>query len=189
LRKIVLQHFSDKPLFLNQLYNVEHQEPDQEDVRPPTGLWASVKGRDDWLHWCKERRYERDRPKYTICNTLEVDYSRILIINTEEKFRDFCGKYHGIIIKGEYLWYGLHQRISWEKVSQDFDGIITAPYFPYFSSYVPWYAWWDQCACGCIWNAKDAIKKITREEKPGLFLDKPIKDWVKNTHDDLSRVS
>jgi hypothetical protein len=147
---MILQHFSDKPLTLDQLYNVDTKLQSIGLYKKPTGLWISVKGIDDWLHWCDENDFNVE----SVCHNLEIDWEHILVIDDDEKFNNFDNGYHIDL-------FNLHN-IHWPKVAKDYSGIIIAPYFNHFrlDMVKSWYYTWD-CASGCIWNAKDVVKKIT----------------------------
>lgn len=125
----------------------------------PNGLWVSVEGPDDWLHWCEDNEF---RINYYI-NTTEIilkEDHNILILIGEGDILNFTQQYgckpywakYGTAV--EYKGYA----IKWAEVASKYNGIIIAPYVWSCRLDVRWYYGWD-CASGCIWN-KDAIKEL-----------------------------
>jgi hypothetical protein len=151
---MILQHFSDRPVPLKQMYNVSvgFQPVNSEDGKPK-GLWVSVKGPYDWHHWCKSSDFRIDR--LAVCHRVEIDFTNILIIDTEEKLKGFDHRYH---VWSNWCGNG----INWSRVASDYSGIIIAPYFCNLRLVIDWYYGWD-CASGCIWFAKDVVKWIGAE--------------------------
>lgn len=82
---------------------------------------------------------------------VEVDLSRILLIDNAAKMREFHRKYSSSSIGG------LPAYISWFRLAKDYDGIEISPYFWEFRMGLDWYYTWD-VASGCIWG-KEAFKR------------------------------
>jgi hypothetical protein len=119
----------------------------------PEGFWVSVNGDNDWPTWCISNEYNIGN--LAVCHNIEIDLSRILIIDTENKLEAFYNAYRS----GGYgsFW------IVWPRVAREYDGIIITPYFYKYRLLYEWYYTWD-CASGCLWNAKDVVKSITISE-------------------------
>jgi hypothetical protein len=159
---MILQHFSDKIVPLEQLYNVS---ADFQNIGfstcKPTGLWVSVKGKDDWPHFC---RSAFGTAKLAYCHRVEIDASNVLIIDTEDKLKDFHLEYQ--------VWSNMWgTRIHWPRIAKDYAGIIIAPYF-WDSVHLFEGAWGWDCASGCIWFAKDVVKSIRVEVRHKRLLEK-----------------
>jgi hypothetical protein len=151
---MILQHFSDKPVALKQMFNVPVALQYAVPFGKPRGFWVSVKGEDDWPNWCQSEDFNSHR--LAVCHRVEIDYSKILVIDNPEKFlkfeHDFCAAIQGFTC------------IRWGKVAAEYSGIIIVPYFYNYRFNSSWYYGWD-CASGCIWVAKDVVKNITVEKK------------------------
>lgn len=147
-----LEHFSGKPLIVNPKWPYL-----QAATHKPHGLWVSVKGEDDWPHWCADEDYRPDKSQYV--TQIEVDLSRILVLDTVDKIDSFTRSYlpDNKVSQYSYIF------INWHKVSEEYDGIIIAPY-QWDARYGVnvWYYGWD-AASGCIWNL-DAITRISESE-------------------------
>lgn len=123
----------------------------QDEGRPwykPNGLWYSMGS--EWDDWCEGNMpHQRERP---YLYGVEVDLSRILLIDNAAKMREFHRKY-SVFPRG--VFDSIH--ISWEKVAEDYDGIEISPYFWEFRMEFDWYYTWD-VASGCIWG-KEAFQR------------------------------
>lgn len=124
----------------------------------PKGFWYSCE--HEWLNWVRIEMPDREEEHYY---DVQLDYSKILIIDTFDKFKEFDTKY-GVTQSSSYG----DRYINWKKVSQDYSGIEICPYQyraknSMYLEYT-WYITWD-IASGCIWN-KDAIKAIKPADKP-----------------------
>ena len=148
---MILHHFSDKCVPLNQMYNIPNDLQCVEPFEKPYGFWVSVKGEDDWPHWCRDNEFLI--PHLTVCHGIDIDYAKVLIIDTPEKLLKFENNFYAVV-------HGF-VCINWRKVAGEYSGIIISPYF-YEFRFNSWYCGWD-CASGCIWSAKDVVRKITVE--------------------------
>lgn len=111
----------------------------------PVGLWYGID--KSWEKWCAENGLDWLSVMYQY--EIHIDFTNVLVINTEKAFEDFHNKYSTMDKDGYY------HTIKWEEVAKDYDGIEIAPYFYQFrmvDKYF-WYYSWD-CASGCIWNTK-----------------------------------
>jgi hypothetical protein len=154
-----LIHYSTEPV----TFDPDYQHPDialhhNNQIGKPVGLWVSVPGDNDWASWCESIGWV-DRIQYAYDVTLHDD-ARILEIPTGDELDMFHDRYAQ---PGHPLDTGLGNRlvpIEWERVANDYDGIIIAPYQRSHRHFGPlWYFTWD-CASGCIWNY-DVIDSVT----------------------------
>jgi len=111
--------------------------------RKPKGLWYSLGC--EWINWLEHEMPEWAKPQV---NLLNVDYNKILLIDTDDKFKDF---------ETEYLQ--TETDIDWKRVSEEYSGIEISPYFYEYRFPSQWYYGWD-VASGCLWNA-DALRGPT----------------------------
>lgn len=148
-----LSHFSSKPIDV-----VVSKEQEERQYFKPDGLWVSVDGPDDWPSWCKAEEFGNIESKIRYRVNLN-DNCNVLILSTAEQIKDFNKKY-SFTPQPFRGFTGKIRYINWEKVTNDYQGIIIAPYCwslrmdPDFH----WYYGWD-CASGCIWGA-GAVKSI-----------------------------
>jgi hypothetical protein len=115
----------------------------------PIGFLVSVQDKDDWFNWCMEEEFCTYR--LAIRHEVEIDFSSILVIDTPEKLEAFQDKYSA----HNYFNTFIH----WPRVASKYSEIIIAPYFQKYAREYIWYFGWD-CASGCLWAAKDVVKKI-----------------------------
>ncbi len=119
----------------------------------PRGFWVSVLGEDDWPSWCRSEdfRTEKLAVEHEVRLTAEAN---VLLIENLLQFRDFDRRYAVPLVPGlASRW------VDWLSVSEDYAGVIIAPYF--WSQRLgdaPWYYSWD-CASGCIWDLS-AIESV-----------------------------
>lgn len=116
----------------------------------PIGLWYDID--NSWTEWCK-----RNMPDWTYKNhfELEIDESKILIIDTKEKLLYFDKQYSINISKRGSICV-----IDWESVSKKYSGIEISPYRYDCRFSLFWYYGFD-IASGCIWNF-DCINSINK---------------------------
>lgn len=119
----------------------------------PYGLWLSVD--DSWEKWCISESFRIDSLKYKHDVKLSKN-ANILKISSTEEVDDFNYEYS--FNSGEYLSLN-RMLINWDRVYEDYDGIIISPYNYGMIRYIyMWYYAWD-CESGCIWNI-DIIESI-----------------------------
>ena len=124
----------------NKKYN---QVNDNMSLKPK-GMWYALGGTwNEFLkHW--DHTYAYQNVFYS-----DIDYSNILRINTEEKFKKFDEMYN---LKGGF--------IDWIRVSQDYKGIEIIPMRSESRLKYFWYYGWD-IPSGCIWDTS-AIKNSVK---------------------------
>jgi hypothetical protein len=126
--------------------------PDISVVRSkPRGTWYS-RG-EDWVDWMSTEQPDW-MERYKHAYWLDLDYTKILRINNDQKFLAFERKYGGVDGNG----------IDWQRVSSLYSGIEIIPYFWKFRMQHMWYYPWD-IASGCVWDSS-AIKGYTEIDIP-----------------------
>ena len=110
----------------------------------PNGLWYSFN--NEWENFCKIQQLE-----WVGKNNfhLEIDYSKILLIENKTDLIEFILKYSKKL-------YAMDM-IDWNKVSNDYSGIELKNYFTYRRMCM-WLYSWDMDS-GCIWDLS-IIKNI-----------------------------
>lgn len=143
-----LSHFS--PEIISTITPIEVV---QEINHKPHGFWLSVDGEQDWRDWCEAEEFRLERLRFR--HKIELaSRAKILHISNPLELINFTNEY-----RGSHNSY-TYRIIDWNKVANQFDGIIIAPYqwemrldFDY-----GWYYTWD-CASGCVWK-NEAIQSI-----------------------------
>lgn len=140
----------------------EHRPPVRQLTdypHKPEGIWYALGG--DWANFLNSEMPYR-WGAYNHAYMLDIDYSSILRINTEEKLKK---------LEYEYWEYDDGGAISWMKVHDDggYKGVEIIPLQENMrqDSKNGWYYHWD-VASGCIWDTsaiKNAIE-ITPEFDP-----------------------
>lgn len=128
----------------------------------PHGFWVSVE--DDWERWCREEHYHLERLRYRTQIILAED-AEILYITTAEELDEFTDKYR----KEKHIVST--DEIDWNRVREEYQGIVIAPYIWSRRLSLMWYYTWD-CASGCIWDV--SIIKIGEVEYDGGRQDPPV---------------
>jgi hypothetical protein len=124
--------------------------PSQVNDYKPKGLWYDINL--SWLDWC-----DGNMPDWTYKNhfELDIDKSKILLIDTEKKLLEFDNAYSIQLTQRSSI-----KIMDWESVSKKYSGIEISPY-QYGCRYdMLWYYGWD-VASGCIWNF-DCVKSINK---------------------------
>ena len=137
-----LSHYSSHPILLPESREQTGRRSDK-----PDGLWVSVDGDDDWPAWCLSENYEDTNAQYHFAVTL-ADDARILKLGSVGDLHAFTAQY----ADPDKQIYGVDWAIDWRRVSNEYQGIIIAPYQWPARLTVSWYYGWD-CASGCIWDA------------------------------------
>ena len=140
----------------------------QQEYFKPRGIWYQVN--DSWLDWVKTEMPHWLPERYKLKYELNIDFSNVLVLDTEAKMIAFSKEYIYIDPKDETGYLSRYNKqINWPLVAQRYDGIEIAPYFWQFRMHddFGWYYAWD-VASGCIWNTK-AIKSYNI--KPFNWLD------------------
>ena len=140
----VLHHFSKNPFILNPNFEYNAEPVSMR----PRGLWLSDESNGSgWSDYCKstEVRIEDLQHKKEI----HVDDEKCICLNSYEDIYRFNEEYK-IFFEGFPL--GLQpEMIDWEKVKQEYSGIIITPYCYKSRHEFLWYYAWD-CESGCIWD-------------------------------------
>lgn len=137
-----LEHFSNAPV-LSVHTVAQVQEPD----RKPRGFWVSVRGTDDWYEWCTAENFGIGAIRHTVTLT---PCARILHLNRPVDLDCFHSEYSQEFSSGPR-----NQLINWQRVSEEYQGILISPYQwsrRFDTAVSHWYYGWD-CASGCIWDA------------------------------------
>jgi hypothetical protein len=148
-----LLHYSDKPL------PAVLDDREQVIEIKPHGLWVSVEGEDDWLHWCQSEEFAISR--LAVANEIRLaGGAKIIRLSSAAAIDAFTREWARPMPGLEKLAIGLF--IDWPGVARQHDGIIIAPYVwsRRLSFHCRWYYGWD-CASGCIWRVS-AIAEIVR---------------------------
>jgi hypothetical protein len=134
------------------------QKSDQNYPPKPRGLWYATGS--EWLKYVKYE-YQDKMSEYNKIIKLNLDLSRMLIIDTPEKFLAFEQKYVPTINTEELL-----DRVLWDEVAKQYAGVEISPYFSKFRFH-RWYYSWD-VASGCIWDFSiiKSFEKIFPQETP-----------------------
>lgn len=122
----------------------------------PVGLWLSIeKNNNGWRNFCIREKFRCE----TLTNCYEIgiyENTNFLTIASREDLINFSKKYS---IKKELI-----DTIDFEKLYEDYDGIIFFPYkrdYAYSENFNEhfWYTTVD-CDSSCVWNLSK-IQKIT----------------------------
>lgn len=157
-------HYSSEPeeLDVSKIY-------DQILFYKPNGLWFSVEDEEDdqtWKTWCEAEEF---CPENLVC-CHEITFktsAKILYLKSFDEILDFTKKYNAThLFPFSKVMDESSFTIDWEVISQEYDGIIIAPYCwnARLDHNTSWYYTWD-CASGCIWNLNqiESMKLITQE--------------------------
>jgi hypothetical protein len=152
---MIFEHYTQELLEFDRFKTYS----DNMNPYKPNGFWISVKGEDDWPSWATAEHYALDRLKF-VSEVKLADNANVLFLETVPAIREFHNKYQ---LKQESL-YGrsyASEYIDWNRVADDFDGIVIAPYqwSIRLDDVMSWYYTWD-VASGCIWNLS-AIESVT----------------------------
>lgn len=137
------------------------QVPRDSSYNPkPKGIWYSLA--NEWAEYIKY-----DAPDwasdYTNVFLLDIDFSKILKIDTSEKLLSFNRKYANNMF------------VDWAALQEEgYCGVEIIPYQGSHRHSIPWYYGWD-IASGCIWNSS-CIKKVNKvyPRTKGNNTNKPI---------------
>lgn len=145
--RVKLIHYTDAPFAIdpNRRYvQTVHSKPD--------GLWVSVG--PDWQRWCDAESFRQDALTRRYVVQLPDDY-RALVINSADGMDAFTlahGRAYPFLATA-FRDHPPSDVIDWPTVSEQYDGVIIAPYQYRRRLELMWYYGWD-CASGCLWNLK-----------------------------------
>lgn len=114
----------------------------------PKGLWVSAgDGEDGWRAWCEAEEFHLERLRYKTRIRL-TETAKIIRLEDTSDIDQFTLRYRWE--QGDIIGNNV---INWGRVSDDYDGIIIAPYcWPRrLHRGTEWYYTWD-CASGCLWD-------------------------------------
>jgi hypothetical protein len=111
----------------------------------PRGLWYAID--NEWIEWCEGNT---DGWIKNGIIELEIDISKMLIVETAEQLREFFDKFNYEVCKG--IRY-----IDWGKIAQNYSGLEIRNYhnlkcgnaIPMMDS--TWFWAWD-VSSGCVWD-------------------------------------
>lgn len=137
----------------------------QEETRPykPDGLWVSYY--DDWASWVtSETSWKLGKYVYEV--VLNPD-AKLLYMSTLAELEAFDKKYGFPLLPQFPL--GRIRSIEWSRVTQEYDGIIIAPYVYPARHTFHWYYGWD-VGSGCLWhrNAVTELIQTTHAAVPSV---------------------
>lgn len=128
----------------------EAQEPGVS--MKPKGFWVSVG--NEWEQWCRESEFGADRLGYVARVTLVPD-ANVLRLSGQIDLDNFTDEYGDPHSERRFT---IHC-IRWDRVAEEYDGIIISPYVWERRLELMWYYGWD-CASGCIWNARAILSVV-----------------------------
>lgn len=130
----------------------------------PFGLWLSVDGEDDWAAWCRSEDFNLAGLGRRYRIYLKPD-ANILQLQSSADIFSFTEKYDKPVDYGRHLGSRVGNYIDWERLAQEYQGIVIAPYQWECRLHMQsnWYYSWD-CASGCVWDA-NAIDRFELSEE------------------------
>jgi hypothetical protein len=140
--------YSDAPIALDPDKTWE-QSTRLGTYTKPTGCWFTDETEYCWRWWCMGENFGLGR--LTHKHEVILDEERVMILRSSLELDAFQERFHVI-----ERWGGSSGRhyadrcIDWQRVAQEYAGLIITPYMHDDSS---WYYGWD-CASGVVWDAK-----------------------------------
>lgn len=133
----------------------------------PAGLWYDIN--NSWTDWCKENTKWKHENHFE----LEVDLSKILLLDSVEKTKAFHAEYSEFASYYTHLpkdykedeWDWITKHINWKRVSEKYSGIEINPYWRWEFD-ATWYSSID-VSSGCLWDLSciKSFKQINLTEK------------------------
>ena len=121
-------------------------------IHTPNGLWLSIAGKKDWLHYYYKNIYQLETLK-TEFQVFFKPTAKILLLQDNSVFDEF--------IK-EYGYYSQDNAevflIRWEKVIRSYQGIALPCVLPNLPKMANWNKIWLSTSA-CIWDLQ-AIEKV-----------------------------
>lgn len=136
-----------------------YSRPQSSDAgRKPDGFWVSVEGEMSWKEWCESEDWGLDR----------FDFDHEIVLSNDANILHLCDigqidRFHKEYSECDNARFD-SELIKWNRVAEDYQGIIIAPYQwdrRLDGKVSDWYYGWD-CASGCIWD-ETAIHDIQYE--------------------------
>lgn len=143
-----LYHFTSRDVLVPE--NREQIESGPYSLKP-RGLWVSDETEEGWSHWIKseELNWIDGANKFE----LEVNLEKILVLSTPSEIRK-------LPTIPSILGSELRTGVPWDRIAQEWKGILITPYQWECRRDTIWYYGWD-CASGCIWDVT-AIESVER---------------------------
>lgn len=171
-----LSNFSDNKI--KEIYSVDQHPSSDKTNRilwKPQGLFLSVDGDCDWEWWCEVEGFRNTKAQYKYQINFKPD-AKVLYLTTVEEIIAFTEKYSTI----EIYPGALDRYPDWERLAQEYQAIIIAPYQWSLRMEMMWYYTWD-CASGVVWD-KDAVESFKLVRKPRwrlwtLYVARPIERY------------
>lgn len=151
LNRFLRSYHSEGRIVLTNKNKIENtqvrQTPRDPNYNPkPKGMWYALA--NEWAEFIKTQSPEW-ASDYTNVFLLDIDFSKILRINTPEKLIEFDRKYARSMF------------VDWGAVQQDgYSGVEIIPYQYEYRHKLQWYYSWD-LASGCIWDSS-CVRKTTK---------------------------
>jgi hypothetical protein len=144
-------HLSQEPI--SKIWDVDQSvlQSFLPDIKPH-GFWYQVD--HEWEEWCSCNMPAWVKPNRC---SIEVDHSRMIVIDSFEKLKAFSLKYKYKTITTRQLTSEF-RTIDWSRVAADYAGIEISPYQHEARYAYMWYYSWD-VASGCVWDSS-AIRII-----------------------------
>lgn len=132
-------HVSHKPIS-----SLKRSSQRPMDIKPD-GIWYALGG--DWSDFAELIGLTGTGTQYVY--EIEVDYSKVLKLDSVQKVIDFSEKYSAAM-------HGL-PLINWQAVAEDWSGVEFSPYFRQIRMKLMWYASVD-VPSGCVWEPSAVTK-------------------------------
>lgn len=160
---MILHHYHDQPVILDRSWVYDQSEKTWRGGKP-NGLWVSVVGEDDWASWCRGEEFALG--DLAVTHEVVLDpAANILHLKSPEEIDRFHREYAGEVPE----WYrrddrrqdrfmfgqeyvDLQRPIEWNRVADEYQGLIIAPYQWERRLGGPFWYYGFDCASGCIWD-------------------------------------
>lgn len=117
----------------------------------PLGLWVSCADHEqNWHEWCQSENFGKEGFAFENEIILSAD-AELLTLTCADDLDEFT---HRFGVETGSSWRPVERCIAWRRVSEQFAGILIAPYIwsRRNADHTCWYYGWE-CASGCIWDA------------------------------------
>lgn len=139
----ILSHFSTEPFKLDP--NFKERFNDEMKLKPH-GMWLSDESDYGWKEWCEKEKFRLEHLAYR--TDYEIDLSDILFLSSDQHIRVFSEKYR---YKNPSSYIERLKFIDWDKVYEEYKGILISPYSWNLRLEYMWYYGFD-CASACVWD-------------------------------------
>jgi hypothetical protein len=147
LSQFLMKYHPEARIVLTNKETIENVNVNQVSRKQkPNGIWYSLA--NEWVDYLKYDAPEM-APNYTNAFSLDIDYTKVLKIDSPEKFLEFHKKYSDGMF------------VDWKAIQNEgYCGVEIIPFQSEYKFDVQWYYIWD-IASGCIWDSS-CIKKSTK---------------------------